>query len=72
MSIVPGKVGVILFPFLQKGVPSLFCLLRSIGQAGGLSRKNLLSHQAVVDEIEAKFEHADGGGGLFVDCFTPF
>src|SRR5262250_2187039 len=51
-SVVPRKRRPVRRPFLDESVPAFFGFVRSIGKPGGLTGEQLLSDQAVVDEVK--------------------
>src|SRR5690606_27158164 len=70
-SVEPREPREVARALLEEGVTALLRLVRHVGEARGLAREQLLSHQAVVDEIEGVLEHADGRRALGVDLARP-
>ena len=68
---MPREFFEILGTLLEEGIAALFGLRRSIGQTGGLSGKELLSHHAVVGEVEPELQHPHGRGRLGVHHLGP-
>ena len=56
-SVLPGKFAEVWRALLQEGVAALRSLIGHVGEPGGLTGKDLLAHQSVVDEVESELEH---------------
>src|SRR5262249_24785136 len=70
-SVVPGKRRTVRMARLQKGVPPFGRLVGPIRQAGRLPCEELLTDEAVVDQIESELDHALSGGALGIDLAGP-
>ena len=61
-------IGLALF---EEGVPSFHSLVGHVGESGGFSGEDLLTHKTIVDEVHGEFGHSLAGGGLPVDDAAP-
>src|SRR5690606_3147631 len=71
VSIVPGESAVVGVALLEERIPALLGFLGHVAESGRLAREDLLTDQAVVDEVEGELEHALGHGGLAADDPSP-
>jgi hypothetical protein len=70
-SKLPGERRVVLVPLLEEGIPALLSLIGSVGESRRLSRKELLSDEAIIGEIERVLEHLLGCRALRCDLSCP-
>ena len=63
-SVVPGEGRPVRVALLQERVATFGCLVGHVGQPGCFAREHLLSHQAIVDEVERELQHSLGGRAL--------
>src|SRR5687767_5594726 len=71
-SEMPGERCPIRRALLQERIAAFGGLVGHVGQAGGLTGEELLTHKAVVDQVEREFQHALRGRALAVHQRRPF
>ena len=68
---MPREAAEVRGALLDERVAALDGLVGAVAEAGGLAGEELLSHQAVIDQVEGELEHALRGGALRVDLRGP-